>query len=882
MKTTNKRNRLLLTGALSGLLLTGASGAVSAATHITGAKGDFDKHSVLVKFKDQAGPGERKNLARAINATFKDRNNDGVDDRFANIGKGRLAQLELAKGQQVDQILKRLANHPMIEFAEPNYMVYATATPNDTQYSSLWGMSMISAPTAWDSTIGDPSIVVGVIDTGFDYNHPDLNANIWRNPNEIAGNGIDDDGNGYVDDVHGISAINDNGDPMDTDEHGTHVAGTIGATGNNAEGVVGVNWQTSMVGCSFLGASGGTTADGIQCIDYMVALKNSGINIRVLNNSWGGGGFSQALKDAITAANAVDILFVAAAGNNSADTDSGSHYPSNYDVANVMSIASTTSTDSLSSFSNYGATTVDMGAPGSSILSTVPGNAYSSFNGTSMATPHVAGAAALMLAANPALTTAEVKQFLMDSGDAIAALSGKTVSGKRLNVAQAITDSGGAGPSFYMAPTPYSVIINQGMSTSYSIDLNGVGGYTGSATLSAVASPAFNGTISFSANPVAAGTSANMVVNTTTDTAPGTYAIAVTAVDGSITKTANVTLKVWPDGTVTTSYSSNTPVVIPDNDPTGAQSVINVPNAITLTEVSASVDISHTYIGDLVVTLTSPSGVSDVLHDRAGGSADDLIATFTSSAFELENALGNWTLSVVDKARADTGAINSWTLQLTGAPTTGTDFAPNVSIASPTNNGGYLLGEAIIFNASANDTEDGDLTANIAWTSSIDGAIGTGGNFTKSDLSVGSHTITASVTDSAGQTQTQSVDLTVAVPNTTVSGSNTTAVTIPEWGGSGVSEIELTDGINIADLEVSVNISFNAINYLKVWLISPSGTRVDLQTTYQSWGQDLIKTYTPTGFNGESTMGVWQLHAEDVTSYTMNGVINSWSIEASN
>ncbi len=882
MKTTNKRNRLLLTSAVSGLLLTGISGAVSAATHISGAKNDFDKHSILVKFKDHAGPGERRNLARAINATFKDRNNDGVDDRFANIAKGRLAQLDLAKGQQVEQQLKRLANHPMIEFAEPNYMVYAAATPNDTQYSSLWGMPKISAPTAWDSTIGDPSIVVGIIDTGFDYNHPDLNANIWRNPNEIAGNGIDDDGNGYIDDVHGISAINDNGDPMDTDEHGTHVAGTIGAGGNNSQGVVGVNWQTSMVGCSFLGANGGTTADGIQCIDYMVALKNSGINVRVLNNSWGGGSFSQALKDAISAANAVDMLFVAAAGNNSTNNDSGAHYPSNYDVANVMSIASTTSTDAMSSFSNYGVTSVDMGAPGSSILSTIPGGAYATFNGTSMATPHVAGAAALMLSANPALTTAEVKQFLMNSGDSIPALSGKTVSGKRLNVAQAIVDSGGTGPSFYIAPTPYSLTINQGMSSSYSIDLNGVGGYTGSATLSAVATPTFNGTISFSANPVAASTTVDMIVDTTTNTAPGTYSIAVTAVDGATTKTANVTLKVWPDGTISTGYSTNSPVIIPDYDPAGAQSVITVPYAMTLTEVTASIDISHTYIGDLVVTLTSPNGVSEVLHDRAGGSSDDLVATFTSGAFELENALGDWTLSAVDQGRSDVGIINSWSLQLTGAPAPGTDFAPNVSIASPSYNGAYLAGDVITFNASANDAEDGDLTATIVWTSSIDGTIGTGNNFTKSDLSIGNHTITASVTDSAGQTESQTVNLTVGVPNTTVGGSNTTAIDMPEWGGSAVSEIELADGINIADLEVSVNISFDAINYLKVWLISPSGTRVDLLTTHQNWGKDLIKTYTPTGFNGESTMGTWQLHAEDVTSYTMNGVINSWSISASN
>jgi len=310
-------------------------------------------------------------------------------------------------------------------------------TPNDASYSSTYGMNQIDAPEAWDKTTGSDSVVVGVIDTGVDYTHPDLAGNIWTNPGEIAGNGIDDDNNGFVDDVHGFDFVNNDGDPMDDNHHGTHVAGTIAAQGNNARGVSGVAWNTSIMALKFLSASGaGYTSDAVRAINYATMMRTQyDVNIRVLNNSWGGGGFSGSLEAAIQASEQADILFVAAAGNDGTNNDASPHYPSNYNVSNVISVAATDQNDNLASFSNYGASTVDIAAPGVGIYSTIAGGYYASFSGTSMAAPHVAGAAALAFAYDPDATAAEVKDAILGGGDLISGLGGKVSTGMRLNAA---------------------------------------------------------------------------------------------------------------------------------------------------------------------------------------------------------------------------------------------------------------------------------------------------------------------------------------------------------------------------------------------------------------------------------------------------------------
>jgi subtilisin family serine protease len=299
----------------------------------------------------------------------------------------------------------------------------------------------ISAVQAWDVSTGSNSIVVGVIDTGVDYNHPDLSANIWSAPASfsvtVGGRTIT-----CAAGTHGYNAVTNTCTPLDDNNHGTHVSGTIGARGNNSSGVVGVNWTTSIMGLKFLNSSGsGNTADAIECIQFAVQAKQrfgASANVRILSNSWGGGGFSQALLDAINSANSNNMLFVAAAGNANSNNDSVANYPSNYNAANVLAVAATDNRDARSSFSNFGATTVDLGAPGTGIVSTIRNGGFASFSGTSMATPHVSGAAALVLSRCSSLTTAQLKANLMNNVDPVSSLAGRTVTGGRLNVDRAI------------------------------------------------------------------------------------------------------------------------------------------------------------------------------------------------------------------------------------------------------------------------------------------------------------------------------------------------------------------------------------------------------------------------------------------------------------
>jgi len=347
-------------------------------------------------------------------------------------------------------MLQALRANPDVEYAEPNYIIRLDRQPNDPHFNSLWGLlnigqtvigaigvpgADIKADRAWDLTTGSRANVVGVIDTGIDYNHPDLIANMWTAPRAFSvtiGGVVINCAAG----TRGFNAITNSCNPMDDHSHGTHVAGTIGAVGNNGVGVAGVSWVASMMGLKFLSASGsGSTSDAIKAIEFAIQAKavlGADANVRILNNSWGGGGFSTALRNQIVAANSADMLFVAAAGNSNTNNDTSPHYPSNYDVANVISVASTTNQDQRSSFSNYGASTVHLGAPGTSIASTVPGNSYSVFSGTSMAAPHVAGTAALALA-YCGMTTAQVKAALLNFVDPIASMSGRTTTGGRLN-----------------------------------------------------------------------------------------------------------------------------------------------------------------------------------------------------------------------------------------------------------------------------------------------------------------------------------------------------------------------------------------------------------------------------------------------------------------
>lgn len=423
------------------------------------AQQEFVPGQLLIKYKSTtAGSRLSQDILDLIQANVVEEIKTGAME-IANARKGGesgdllLVQSNLGTLEAIE----RLRNMPEVEYAEPNWIYQHYATSNDTYFTSgqLWGMSANNnsngsrAATAWAADkLGSSSVYIGIIDEGYMFNHVDLAANAGVNPGEVANNGVDDDSNGLIDDVYGWDFAGNNNTVFDgtADDHGTHVAGTIGAVGGNGIGVAGVVWNVKMIGAKFLGSTGGTTANAIKSVDYFTDLKlRHGLNIVATNNSWGGGGFSQALKDAIDRANNAGILFVAAAGNSGTNNDATPSYPSGYTSANIIAVASITSTGGLSSFSQFGATTVDLGAPGSGIWSTVPvavgkgknatvGSGYASYNGTSMATPHVTGAVALYKSLNPSATAPQIKAVILGSTTPTASLAGKTVTGGRLNV----------------------------------------------------------------------------------------------------------------------------------------------------------------------------------------------------------------------------------------------------------------------------------------------------------------------------------------------------------------------------------------------------------------------------------------------------------------
>lgn len=409
-------------------------------------------NEVLVKFKDGVTASDRRAVRQGLGAS------ELRTVRANRRNGGDLVLMRLPMGVTVSTAVSALTGDVAVDYVEPNWMYQHQAVSNDSLYTngSLWGMYGASSSPANQYGSGAAAawirgrnvcsnVVVGVIDEGIYWQHEDLTANIWVNPFD-APDGIDNDGNGYIDDTRGwdfeggSNNVNSGGA---NDDHGTHVAGTIGGVGGNGKGVAGVCWSgIKMISARFLGRRGGSTADAISAVDYLTDLKTRhGINLVASNNSWGGGGYSQGLSDAITRANSANILFVAAAGNDAYNNDTRDSYPSNYTQANVIAVASTTSTGGLSSFSQWGATTVDLGAPGSAISSTVPKSskgkvisAYASYSGTSMATPHVAGAVAMYAAANPGSSAAQIKSAILGSTTPTPSLQGKVVTSGRLNV----------------------------------------------------------------------------------------------------------------------------------------------------------------------------------------------------------------------------------------------------------------------------------------------------------------------------------------------------------------------------------------------------------------------------------------------------------------
>ncbi len=479
-----------------------------------------------------------------------------------------------SRSKDTATLVRELSADGDVEYVEPNFIVYADAIPNDPSFGELWGLrntgqtilgvagtpgADISAVPAWDVSTGSRANVVAVIDTGIDYNHPDLAANVWSAPTAftvtVGGRSIT-----CAAGTHGFNAITNSCDPMDDNSHGTHVSGTIGAVGNNGVGVVGVNWTASIMAAKFLNAGGsGSTSDAINCIEFVIKAKaffGAGANVRVLSNSWGGGDFSQALLDQINLANTNGMLFVAAAGNDSTNTDIEPHYPSSYNAPNVVSVAATDNNDMLASFSNYGPTTVHLGAPGVNTLSTVLSGLYGYKSGTSMATPHVSGAAALVLAKCTSLTTANLKSNLLNNVDPIASLADLTITGGRLDVNKAIrTCDAPAMPNFFLPVSPPSQTVAPGASPSYTVTVIPSGGFTGSVALTVSGLPA-GASGSFNPASVTTSGSSTLTVSTSTTTPAGSFPLTITGTSGSLTRTRTVTLVVavaGPDFSVSAS-----------------------------------------------------------------------------------------------------------------------------------------------------------------------------------------------------------------------------------------------------------------------------------------------------------------------------------------
>lgn len=696
--------------------------------------------------------GQRKELIHT--ATMKAR------------GEGVLEVVQLPESAKVEEVLAAYEQIGRVRFAELDQMVQPQVVSNDTSYAngSLWGMYSSDSPTAvgpagtsnlygsqaelaWNNEFtGSRSVYVGIIDEGFDYSHEDLADNAWLNPFDVA-DGVDNDGNGYIDDTRGWDFFNNDNSVFDGagDDHGTHVAGTIGAVGGNGKGVAGVNWQVTMISAKFLGDTGGSTSGAIKAVDYLTDLKTRhGLNIVASNNSWGGGGYSEALQDAIVRAAKQNILFIAAAGNSTSNNDATASYPSNYNTTlvggnespatydSVVAVASITNTGALSSFSSYGSTTVDLGAPGSAITSTLPGNSYGSYSGTSMATPHVTGAVALYAASHPEATGEQIRAALLASTTPTASLAGKTVTGGRLNVAAflgvptptllSVSASQASLPEGQSGPTPFLFQISRSGPTSGTTQVGWA--VTGSGATPADAADFVAGLLPSGSVSFAPGeTSKTITVEIQSDTLQeSAEAFALTLSnpsDGAMLSTASATSTILNDDGVLIA-SNATAIAIPSS---GASTPF--PSSVTVAgggnvqvasvEVTLS-NLSHTWADDLDILLVGPTGAKALLMSDAGGSnpVNGVTLTFSAlattalpdstslttgsyrpmdfevgdafsapapagpytanlSVFNGTNPTGLWSLYVQDDAAGDSGSIaGGWSLSITTAPITST------------------------------------------------------------------------------------------------------------------------------------------------------------------------------------------------------------------
>lgn len=557
-------------------------------------------------------------------------------------------KIKVPEGVNVEKFLENISKNPNIEIGEPDFKVSTQRIPNDEYFDLLWGLhnplndADIDAPESWDKNTGSSDVIVAVIDTGVDYNHEDLAPNMWTNPGEIAGNGLDDDNNGFIDDIYGADFTGDNnGDPMDDHGHGTHCAGTISGVGNNGIGVTGVSWNARIMALKFLNSGGGGyVSDAIEAVIYGM---NHGADI--MSNSWGGNNYSQAMFDAISMANNMGILFVAAAGNRYGSNDHSPYYPQGYLLPNVISVAATDSNDNKAHFSSYGANTVHLGAPGVNIYSSVPtgscrycsSNGYLYLSGTSMATPHVSGAAALLLARAPSLTATALKSALMDSVDLTPAMTGMTISGGRLNIDNALSNV-----NYSVSFTPENQSVLSGNAATYTMTITALAGDMTLELMLEPLAPGLIGNIADSSLIIPANTSVSttITVDTTDGMGRGSYPIqvAITEAPGAEPFYAQTNLKVLvPDFEV-----SATPITL------SAGQGGSVTYAISLLSIDG-------FTGNIQLSAISsePSLIFSLSPSLVTLPADDTVSSMLTVNSSVATSLATYAIEV----KASTGSV---------------------------------------------------------------------------------------------------------------------------------------------------------------------------------------------------------------------------------
>ena len=679
----------------------------------------YDDTRILVRFRDDGVSGP---------ADFDLPNDTEIVNSFEFFPE--LHEIEVAAGGNLHNTLKELRARPDVVYAEPDYRVSLQRVPNDPNFNRLWGMNNvgqtgglvdadIDAAEAWDKVYGSGEIVasatpviVAVIDTGVDYTHPDLASNMWTNLGEIPGNGRDDDQNGYVDDIHGYDFVNRDGDPMDDHFHGTHVAGTIGAIGDNGIGVAGVSWSVQIMALKFLSADGGGyTSDAIAALNY--AVRNGA---KVSNNSWGGGESSQALFEAIRAAGEQNHIFVAAAGNESNDNDRFAAYPASYNLPNIISVAALDHQDQLAYFSNFGTRSVDVGAPGVNIYSTFPTRMtdamryegfqthYETISGTSMATPHVAGLVSLVFEQHPDWSYEQVTTQIYETVDPVESLR-RTATGGRINAAAAVGNPvpDVRGPRVVNS-SPSGIVSREASSIKVTFS-EPVSDFDSTDIVSFNGPPVQSGgpaTNLLEAITSVTGSGREYTINFNTQRALGSYELLFgpDILDQSgnpMDQNANGNLGEVPGDQYRVRFTISEKVIYHSDDVpisirdwSWSVSYLLVPQDILVGDVDVQLDITHSYTGDLVMYLVSPddpdtyvplaqyrgdSGQNfraTVFDDEAVQSIADGRAPFTGSfrpesplsQFDGQNGRGYWELWIGDGGWQDEGQLNSWNLQI--------------------------------------------------------------------------------------------------------------------------------------------------------------------------------------------------------------------------